>query len=166
MTGLELLREEMLKRGLNKQQVESKAVAVILDILANTGDRYTKMQQEEAQATALYRKMMEGYQDADAMLRVRRRELQAVNEEIKRAREYRAECEAYINKFKESLTKCETGEGRDAMRAAQMFVNSVTVDTKYDNTAFIIGLAAILSGAKIEPITELKKINKRLQYPG
>jgi hypothetical protein len=43
-----------------------------------------------------------------------------------------------------------------------MFVNTVSVETKYDNTAFIIGLAAILSNGRINPISELKKINKKL----
>ena len=57
-------------------------------------------------------------------------------------------------------------EGRDTMRIAQMFVNMVDVDTKYDNTAYIIGLAAILSRGGISAIDELKKINKKLPDVG
>ena len=48
------------------------------------------------------------------------------------------------------------------MRAAQVFVNAVSVDTKYDNTAFIIGLAAILSKNGIGAMDELKKINSKV----
>ena len=52
------------------------------------------------------------------------------------------------------------------MRIARMFVNMVDVDTKYDNTAYIIGLAAILSRGGINAIGELKKINKKLPDVG
>ena len=48
------------------------------------------------------------------------------------------------------------------MRRAQMFVNSVDVETKYDNTAFIVALGAILSDGKIGAIEELRKINPRM----
>jgi hypothetical protein len=43
-----------------------------------------------------------------------------------------------------------------------MFVNSVNIDSKYDNTAFIVGLAAILSNGECGAISELKKINPKL----
>ena len=72
------------------------------------------------------------------------------------------ETEEYIKKFLDSIEKCETAEARDTMKTAQMFVNSVDVDTKYDNTAFIIGLASILSNGQINGIDELKKINKNM----
>ena len=49
-----------------------------------------------------------------------------------------------------------------------MFINSTDVNTKYDNTAYIIGLASILSGdTNSSPIAQLKKINPKLgEVPG
>jgi predicted RNase H-like nuclease (RuvC/YqgF family) len=73
--------------------------------------------------------------------------------------------QAYIDEFVNALSNCETDEGRDALRRAQMFVNSVDVDTKYDNTAFIIALGAILSGGKIGAIEALHKINHKIPAP-
>ena len=71
----------------------------------------------------------------------------------------------YVENFFTALETCETDKGRDALRAAQMFVNSVTIDSKYDNTAFIIGLASILSQGNVGPIEELKKINNKIPSP-
>lgn len=47
-----------------------------------------------------------------------------------------------------------------------MYINTVNINTKYDNTAFIVGLSAILTQTSFEPIKELKKINKNLQTHG
>jgi hypothetical protein len=73
-------------------------------------------------------------------------------------------CEDYINKFNKSIRECETPEGRDAIRLAQMYIKSVDVDTKskYDNTAYILGLASILSKENINAIGELRKIKNEL----
>ena len=68
----------------------------------------------------------------------------------------------YIDVFLKAISDCETQEARDALRTAQMFINSVSVDTKYDNTAFIIGLASILSQGKTGAIDELRKINPKI----
>ena len=70
--------------------------------------------------------------------------------------------ECILMEFNESLKNCETPEARDAMRAAQVFVNAVNVDSKYDNTAFIIGLSAILSKNGVGPLETLKKMNPKL----
>lgn len=162
MTGLDCLREEMEKRGLSKAQIESKTVAVVLDILANSGTKYTEMWEEESEKSKRLR-AIEGIirdreRDLDDLKAVK---LKAELEEEK-AVEHRKHCEDYIDEFNKSLIECESETGRDSMKAAQMFVNTVSVDTKYDNTAFIIGLAAILSNGRINPISELKKINKKL----
>lgn len=47
------------------------------------------------------------------------------------------------------------------MRRVQVFKNEVKIDTKYDNTAYIIALGAILSDGAIGAIDELKKINAK-----
>ena len=46
-----------------------------------------------------------------------------------------------------------------------MFIDSVDVATKYDNTAYIIGLASILSNGSMDAIAELRKINNKLPDP-
>ena len=155
MTGLDCLRDELAKRGLSKTQIESKSVAVVLDVIANTGERYTNLQAEEVHAS---NKLCE----LENTLRVRERQLSGLEIRLNELRREMWEHNDYINEFNKSLLECETQEGRDAMRIAQMFVNSVDVDTKYDNTAYIIGLASILSGGKINAIKELKKINKKI----
>ena len=45
MTGLDCLKEELLKRGCTKQQADSKVVPVVLEILANNGTPYTEMEE-------------------------------------------------------------------------------------------------------------------------
>lgn len=155
MTGLDYLRDELAKRGLSKTQIESKSVAVVLDVIANTGERYTNLQGEEAHASnRLYA--------LERTLEVKERRLSSLEFKLNELRREAQGYKDYIDEFNKSLLECETQEGRDAMRIAQMFVNSVDVDTKYDNTAYIIGLASILSGGKINAINELKKINKKI----
>lgn len=162
MTGLDCLREELAKRGLTAQQYESKTVAVVLDVLASSGDRYTEMWKAEVGTTKRQKEAERALYHAenekkryDALIEQAKDDLKAYERKAK-------EIEEYINKMCAVLEECETAEGRDVMRTAQMFVNSVTVDTKYDNTAYIIGLATILSQGGISGIDELRKINKKL----
>ena len=158
MTGREMLNEELKKHGATKSQIDSRVVDMMLDIFSSNGiGLYVKTAEEEGRLEAIR---------SQIATEERRRKQQE-----KDARDYMAELrEAYeeakseIDAFNESLTQCETEAGRDAMRIAQLFINTVTVDTKYDNTAFIIGLSAILSRNEINPLAELKKINPKLPY--
>jgi len=162
MTGLDCLREEMMNRGLNKAQCNSKVAAVVLDIVANAGTKYQEIYEEEQEASKELRSIERHLKLIKDELSRTKLLLNKYEREIDEAAERREHCEDYIDEFNKSLQKCETAEGRDAMRTAQMFVNSVDVDTKYDNTAYIIGLASILSGGKVQAMQELKKINKKL----
>lgn len=162
MTGLDCLREEMEKRGLKKVQIESRTAAVVLDILANSGDKYEQMQKNESDKSAKLKSIESEVRWHEQQLRYLKKAVDEWNKEAEKAREHRKHCEAYIDEFNKSLQECETAEGRDAMRTAQMFVNTVSVDTKYDNTAYIIGLASILSNWNTNAIDQLKKINKEL----
>ena len=162
MNGLDCLREEMEKRGCNKAQIESKSVAVVLDIVANSGDKYTKIQEEEANLTRAIAKKEKEIRNLDWRIDNRESRLRELDRKIE-IKEQKAEYDnTYIEEFYQALNDCETPEGRDAMKRAQTFINSVDVDTKYDNTAYIIGLAAILSEGNIGAIETLKKINKKL----
>lgn len=61
------------------------------------------------------------------------------------------------------LNECETPEGRDLLRRAQLFIDMTEIQTKYDNTAYIVALGAILSApGSMDCIKELKKINRKL----
>lgn len=162
MTGLDCLREEMMNRGLTKQQCNSKTVAVVLDILANDGNNYQKTWECEQGYTERLSHLETELNNIEYIICRKENELFTYQRQIEKAKENREHCEDYIDEFNKSLQECETAEGRDAMRTAQMFVNSVDVNTKYDNTAYIIGLASILSGGKVQAIQELRKINKKL----
>lgn len=158
MNGLDCLREEMASRGLTRVQIESKTVAVVLDILSKSGDKYQKMWETEQELT----KRASAAQQTIRYLDDKEYDLDRKENELREVFETERK---YIDDFNKSLEECETQEGRDRMRIAQMFVNSVDIDTKYDNTAFIIGLSAILSGGQINAIKELKKINSKLPSP-
>lgn len=158
MNGLDCLREEMASRGLLRVQIESKTVAVVLDILSKSGDKYQKMWETEKELT-------KRASAAQQTIRYLDDKEDALDRKENKLREVFETERKYIDDFNKSLEECETQEGRDRMRIAQMFVNSVDIDTKYDNTAFIIGLSAILSGGQINAIKELKKINSKLPSP-
>lgn len=155
MTGFDALREELKNRGCSSAQCESKVVAVVVDVLSNNKDLYTKIQEEEITETKHLRELASDVRRIEKDLNALQWRRIKIISEMQDAKDY-------IQKWNESLAECETPEGRDAMKRAQVFVNSVSVDTKYDNTAFIIGLSAILSEGKIGSIQELKKINPKI----
>ncbi len=155
MTGLECLKEEMKRRGMNQAQCDSKVAAVVLDILSESGTQFTQEWQDKKDLD-------------DAWYAIEREKNGLHCEEIrlgkarKEIEDYAKNVQDYVERFFAGLAECETDEGRDAMKRAQMFVNTVDPKTAYDNTAFIIGLASILSGGKTAAIDELRKINKKI----
>lgn len=162
-SGLELLREELKSRGLSYAQIHSKAVAVTLDVLANDGtDKYLKVYELEKTTERLQEDIRKEKLRAFNLEAAHRRERQDMQNYRETVMDEIAERSKYIDDFTDKLKQCETAEGRDRMRIAQTFINSVDVDTKYDNTAYIVGLSAILAGAQFDPVGTLKKINKDL----
>lgn len=156
MNGLECLQEELKKRGFNITKVkDSKMVPAILDILANTGTLYCDIQSAKQDLGSLKYLYSEQEKEYNRRKEAYQHELEKMQEEMDKIYEY-------VETFDKSLKQCETAEGRDAMRAAQVFVNTVEVNSKYDNTAFIIGLSSILAKGGIGPIDELKKVNPKL----
>lgn len=162
MTGLDCLREELEKRGMSKAQINSKVVAVVLDVVAQSGNKYTEMWKSEQDVSKRERDALNTIMWAENEEKDIKARIEGAERALKLCEEKKRQIESYVSKMCEALENCETPEGRDTMRIAQMFVNTVNVDTKYDNTAYIIGLAAILSMGGISPIDELKKINKKL----
>ena len=154
MTGLDALKTEMLSRGCSKAQIESKTVGIVLDIIANSGTLYQDLQAAEKRLTEI-NILAEKAKNAATFARANlSREMVEFEETKKRYQEY-------IENFNESLKNCETDAARDALRTAQAFINAVDINTKYDNTAFIVGLSGILSRNAINPVMELQKINPK-----
>lgn len=177
MTGLECLREEMKRRGASDVMIKSASAAMVLDIVAHTNNqiyRQTKEAEDKLEqlnraveyARENKRRAEEEYNHVEKDLLDIRAKIQNGKSQLN-ARQQRelADAQAYIQDFNDSLKNCETPDGRDRMRTAQMFVDTVDVHTKYDNTAFIIGLAAILTQGKVNAIGELKKMNKKIIVP-
>lgn len=163
MTGLDCLKEELRKRGYKQQQIESKIVVDVLDILANSDGKYSDIHKLEH-----YIRTLEGeiasMNAQYAKSKRRAAEFEEKKDEIVKEINDSAELcikekKEYIDKFFRAVEECETPEGKDTLKKAQMFVNTVNLNTKYDNTAFIIGLASILAQGNVAPIEELRKIN-------
>lgn len=166
MTGLECLKQEMVERGCTKAQLDSKVVPIILDIISGSGTKYTDYSNLQIHVDDLHAQVLH-LENRIKNLRMEKEEAEHYLNKVKeRASDYICsewrEMQEYIDKFYAALNECETAEMRDNMRCAQTFVNSVDVDTKYDNTAFIVGLAAILSNGGINGIDELHKINPKI----
>lgn len=150
MTGLECLKEEMMRRGCTKSQTESKTVAVVLEIVANGGTIYTDLMEAEKRAEHVKRQ----YADYYAVLNSTKRELETVRnelqaEEVRLSKRQETALE-YLKEFERRLMECETPEQRDALRTAQFYINSVRVNSDQNNTAFINGLGKILAGNVID----------------
>lgn len=155
MTGRELLFKELRERGLTESQINSKAVAVVLDVIANDGrERYLNAKEVDEEVR---RKQTQLKYDIEN----KRRERSGIEFEIKcREDEKRAleskikimkdEFDEYVAAFGKSLEAMETPEQRDRLRAAQIFIDSVEVRTDANNTAYIHGLASLLSGVELK----------------
>ena len=146
MTGLEMLKQEMLKRGCTKAQTESKLVAIVLDIVSEAGTAYTDLREAEER--------MKEINNAEAALRKREKALGEAKEK------FRDETEDYVEDFRTILRNCETAKTRDALKVAQMFTDSVEIKTAYDNTAYINGLAMILCGQEIPAPIALRRVEE------
>lgn len=162
MNGLDFVREEMERRGYSKSQIESKTAAVVVDILTEGRANYLEMVDNESAETRRLESLHHQIREAERTVSWYNATIENLKMKYKGVVAQAEEAQKYIADFNLALLECETDEGRDAMRRAQVFINSVNVDTKYDNTAYIIGLAAILSDGKCGAIEELHKINPKI----
>ena len=162
MTGLELLRDEMIKRGCRRQAVEGETVAVVLDIVSNNGTKYQEMAKEEHDLSKLIKDRRKELVILERRVRDLEIRAKSLRQEIAELNAEALDDNSYIDDFLAKMEACETAEGRDAMRRAQIFINSIDIETAANNTAFIIGLAAILSDGKIGAIDGLKSLNKKV----
>ena len=152
MIGIEVLKEEMLKAGCNKAQCESKVVPIVVGILADDPALMEKLKD----LSAIERRMRE-LKDWE--------EREYRNIEFERGRLHRAieDFNEERKEFEKEMETAETAEYRDRFKAVKMFDKYAEIDTKYDNTAFIIGLGSILSGNGMNPAEEIRKLNPRMK---
>ena len=166
MTGIECLKAELLKRGFNKSQAESKVVIGVLEILTESSGKYSDMDQLlkdinslKAEESELQRNIYDFRRTSDTL----KLEFKEIISEIEKYADNRyKQTTDYIDTFFKALSECETPEARDSLKVAQTYINAVSIDTKYDNTAFIIGLASILSQGHAGAIEQLRKINPKI----
>lgn len=153
--GKELLFEELRARGLTESQIKSKAVAVLLDVIANDGtDRYLNAKEvddelkekKEALVSLQNSLKIRKWQNEEVLKSLRRRS-DNLEENIKAMR---AEFDEYVAEFGKSLEAMETPEARDQLKAAHLFTNTVKIQSKENNTAYIQGLAQILCGLTVK----------------
>lgn len=164
--GIDCLKEELAKMGFSKSQIESKVVPAVLAIVAQDKDLYCNIEAEReelhrlADAIDNLKAVWHSLDDQCEVLKKKRDALQTEYDEAFNAAYVQAK--HYIQSFNESLQQCETPEGRDAMKRAQVFVNSVSIDTPANNTAFIAGLATILTDGAFSYVDKLQKVEENV----
>lgn len=172
MTGKELLFQELRERGLTEQQIKSKAVAVVLDVIANDGtDRYLNAKEIDDEITRATSALATFTAETRLRQRLDEKNIQVLTERRKNLERniqtMRAEFDEYVAEFGKSLEAMETPEQRDRLRAAQVFVNSVEIRTDANNTAYIHGLSLLLSGVELKEGLEngLRSMTKKDMDP-
>ena len=156
---LEEIRKKLVEHGLKEQQAKSKTVAMVLDILKGEGDDFLKccnLEKEIQHAKVRF----ENARFNAVIAENDYKNMKALVED--QTTIYKQKNKAYIDKFFAALNECETPEGRDALRKAQLFENSANIKTVYDNTAYINGLAAILTKGESAIVADgLEKIDEK-----
>lgn len=116
--------------GFTDQQINSKVADAIISIwaeapeLLNVKDKIKEINKEiESHRFEQMRKEAK-YEDMKAELADKAEEL---------------------NNFRKELEECTTEKAKDKLRLARFFIENTTVNNGYENTAYIRGLANILS---------------------
>ena len=149
MNQLDFVREEMKKRGCSAAVRGSKAIPIVLDILSGSTDFTALSEIEET--------IKEKRQELWQLERIE----SDIEEKRKQFEREKSAFKTYLEEFNAALLNAETPEARDALRTAQTYINAVRIDTKYDNTAFIKGLAAILARSPLSSELNLETIDPK-----
>lgn len=137
----ETIEHKMIYKGATKQQAQSKAVDILLDVLAEDSGLVEKYLSNYRLQLALAVNALEKTRNeyADKLSDIPSREYAvSVKEKDLSAKE------TELKNLSAELKEMETPNARDAVRLMALFRESVKVDTRYDNTAFINGLAACI----------------------
>jgi hypothetical protein len=167
MTGREILNQKLKAKGLTDVQIKSKAVETTIAVLAEEtdGTNYSALIQDAIQEYRVARNNA----DAEARRYSAKTEALSNNERANSAREQDLIKSANgiknllidLEKVYDEILELETAEQRDRTRTARLFMDNVNVNTVYDNTAYIKGLSAILSGKEITPDEQSEKEKQR-----
>ena len=159
MTGLENLKQEMLKRGCTKQQCESKLIHIVLDILSNSNGEYIRVQEEKAITEQRIDELRIKKSSFDSYYKEKIQYIDKREKELITQRECLAD---QLMNVANLLNDLETPEMRDRLLMAQAFINNVDVQTPQNNTAFILALGSIMAGEKYIPIDKLQKMSLKI----
>lgn len=180
---LEKVQDELVKRGFPRSRAKNlQMLPAIIEICTNT-DIFTQEVQAKKNLDEIVNrtnmvknrlhKYLQGenilncwerkeYEKRLAILEQRERDFDTAFKDSYRKQEAELEQkQKELNDYIDKLTECETAEARDKVRMLKIYKDSVDVDTKYDNTAYIAGVGAILAG-NTTPTNTLKTINKKI----
>lgn len=159
MTGREKIRAEMINRGCSKGLADSKSVDIALDIISESDEGvYVNIREAEETLKRLRREIKNLEADKERLVKNYLEHKEVLTNRLEKLKAKRLEDEAYLKEFSEKLLTCETAEARDTLRMLQTFRNSIEIKSMLDNTAYIIGMAAIITGKKFDPVKEFRKI--------
>lgn len=146
MSGYELLISKMKELGATKAQTESKIVEMVVSIMAgNFESADSRMELLRAIEEEYKRKAEECEAAKEEYFQKTMEESRKVHD-LLRIRDIYDDVMSDIREMYNELTEAETPSARDRIRIAKIYESKVTVKTCYDNTAYIKGLSAILSG--------------------
>ena len=159
MSGLENLRAKLSELGLNSNSINSKAVEMTVSVLANNDD---------IDVSLAFKGLLDEYNEKRNYLNSKLRELEkkeytlisrekTLSNNQKMLEERGFQLQRMVSEFEDCLSECETSEGRDAIRRAAFFITNTKINTCYDNTAYINGLANLLIGVTSDMPNDIKE---------
>lgn len=143
----EVVKETLMNNGLNHSQANSRAAKVTYAICSKNPD-LLKLFDTEKEIDKAEKRLNEIKQEIEDKTQELTKKKE-INKNVEdKAQKTLDKVKDYIDNFNKAVKECETAEGRDTLKVAQMFVNSVEIQNAQNNTAFINGLACILSNGK------------------
>ena len=167
MTGREILNQKLKAKGLTETQINSKAVEMTIAVFAEEtdGTNYSALIQDAIQEYRVAKNNADAearrYSAKEESLSNERRANSAREQDLIKSANGIKNLLIDLEKVYDEILELETAEQRDRTRTARFFMDSVNVNTVYDNTAYIKGLSAILSGKEIPADEQSEKEKSR-----
>lgn len=156
MTGYELLKSKMLQYGATKNMIENKTFNLMITVLAEitkTDDfdyieAFHELTRRFEQAAKNADNEKARYENIVLYLESEHKTAKYRSDELK---EWIGDLLQITNELlsvDDEIVNAETPEQRDRIKAAVYLKDNTTINTCYDNTAFIRALGSVLSGVK------------------
>ena len=142
------LAKKLMAAGASKQQVNSAVVKIMLAVLADNENAFDAVSEIEGIKCNLLNELQNA-----------RNKMLAATDKQRRADEKCREYEKLLEKTKEyelSVNALETAEARDRFRLAEYFKKNILPKNVYQETEYIKGLSAILSGTTTQKAEDSK----------